>query len=130
MRSAIGIPDQSSSGGVSPARNTRLVMTRRGPASDGMLRVYHSIRYQATARSGAPAEPPNDGAAAHDAWFGGNLASDATRRGPPNQPEPNCIRFVSAGLSNLPAPAPTVHVATTGAKGKGDAQAPILSQRA
>lgn len=55
MRSATEMPDQSSSGGVSPARNTLLVMTRRPPNSDVITSVYHNIRSWATARSGASA---------------------------------------------------------------------------
>jgi hypothetical protein len=56
MRSATEMPDQSSSGGVSPARNTLLVMTRRPPVSDVITPVYHNVRAWATARSGASAE--------------------------------------------------------------------------
>jgi hypothetical protein len=58
MRSATEMPDQSSSGGVSPARNTLLVMTRRAPVSDVITSVYHNVRSWATARSGASAERP------------------------------------------------------------------------
>ena len=83
MRSATEMPDQSSSGGVSPARNTLLAMTRRPPVSDDIVPVYHNGRDSATARSGASAQRGKGGAAAaNGGWLSNRSASAAGSNGP------------------------------------------------
>jgi hypothetical protein len=114
MRSATEMPDQSSSGGVSPARNTLPVMTRRPPVSDVITTAYHNIRSWATARSGASCGCGRKVARRRPtvAGFRGNSRAGADRTASPSsQPEPHCARVARSDLSS--SPAPTVAMATT-----------------
>jgi hypothetical protein len=97
MRSATEMPDQSSSGGVSPARNTLLVMTRRRPASDGITQVYHSARPRAMVRSSAAAEPSKGGATA--TMVDSSEAQPKSRSVDPARAP--YVRFAGSGLSSV-----------------------------